>query len=158
VNDAMPLHMVELLEEALEEIASLENARNDTRGGEQGGRGAGELGGRRVLVMGYAYLEESDDTRNSPSEVLAAQLRERGAEVVVHDPFVPGYQGDLIAAAEGCDAAVVMAAHSAYRDIDLQALKSALRLPVLVDGRRVFDVEQANRVGFVYRGVGVAAL
>jgi len=36
----------------------------------------------------------------------------------------------------------------------LAVLKSVLRLPVLVDGRRVFDAKQARSTGFVYRGVG----
>ena len=59
------------------------------------------LAGAWVLVLGYAYLENSDDTRNSPSAVLVEQLRERGAEVVIHDPYVPGYQGDVYALAQG---------------------------------------------------------
>lgn len=112
VNDSMPLHMVELLEEALAEA----------------GR---PLAGARVLVLGYAYLENSDDTRNSPSAVLVEQLRERGAEVVIHDPYVPGYQGDVYALAQGCDAAVLMVAHRAYRELEWK------RLPLIaVDGRR----------------------
>ena len=138
VNDSMPLHMIELLQDALAEAG-------------------GELKGARVAVLGYAYLEDSDDTRNSPSETLVRHLREMGAEVVIHDPWVEKYHGDLLERLRGCDAVVVMVAHSAYRELDLGVLKSALRLPVLVDGRRVFDVEQAHRAGFVYHGVGVAA-
>lgn len=112
VNDSMPLHMVELLEEALAEA----------------GR---PLAGSRVLVLGYAYLENSDDTRNSPSAAVVEQLRERGAEVVIHDPYVPGYQGDVYALAQGCDAAVLMVAHRAYRELEWK------RLPLIaVDGRR----------------------
>jgi len=57
---------------------------------------------------------------------------------------------------KGCDAAVVMVAHSAYRSLDLSALKSVMRLPVLVDGRRVFDLASANAAGFSYSGVGIS--
>ena len=135
VNDSMPLHMVELLSGALTEA----------------GR---ELKGARVAVLGYAYLEDSDDTRNSPSEVLVSRLREMGAEVVIHDPWVEAYSGDLFERIKGCDAAVVMVAHSAYRGLDLGALKSALHLPVLVDGRRVFEAARAQAAGFTHRGVG----
>jgi len=134
VNDGMPQHIVTLLEGALREA----------------GR---SLAGARVLVLGYAYLEDSDDTRNSPSEVLVAQLRERGVEVVIHDPYVPGYQGDVYALAEGCDAVVAMVRHGEYRTLDLEALKKALRVPVLVDGRRVFP----KAAGWTYRGVGEGA-
>ncbi len=131
VNDGIPLHIVALLEDALHEADK-------------------PLTGARVLVLGYAYLENSDDTRNSPSEMLVTQLRERGAEVVIHDPYVPGYQGDVLALAQGCDAVVAMVAHSEYKTLDLAALKTALRAPILVDGRRVFP----QTVGWIYRGVG----
>ncbi len=131
VNDGMPLHIVALLEDALREAGKL-------------------LEGARVLVLGYAYLEDSDDTRNSPSAVLVAKVRERGAEVVIHDPYVPGYQGDVYALAKECDAVVVMVKHSEYRALNLETLKTALRAPVLVDGRHVFF--QAE--GWIYRCVG----
>ena len=137
VNDSMPLHMIELLEEAL------------TTAGRK-------ISGARVAVLGYAYLEDSDDTRNSPSEVLVRRLRELGANVVIHDPWAEGYSGDPMICVKGCDAAVVMTAHSAYRTLDLHALKSALRLPVLIDGRHVFETSQAQAAGLIYRGVGTA--
>ena len=105
--------------------------------------------------MGYAYLQNSDDARNSPSKTPVARLRDPGFEVVVHDPYVPGYQGDLAEVAQGCDAAVVMVKHDVYQPLDLGALKEALRTPVMVDGRRrVFEAEDARAAGFVYRGVG----
>jgi len=134
VNEEMPLHIAALLEDALREAGK-------------------PLEGARVLVLGYAYLEDSDDTRNSPSEALVAELRECGAEVVIHDPYVPGYQGDVYAMAEGCDAVVVMVKHSEYKTLDLAALKAVLRAPVLVDGRRTFP----QAVGWIRRGVGEGA-
>lgn len=138
INDGMPLHMAELAADALREVGV-------------------ELGKARVAVLGYAYLENSDDTRNSPSETLIQRLHEVGAEVVVHDPWVPGYQGDLMERVAGCDAAVVMVKHAEYLGLDLAALRQALRQPVLVDGRKVFDRAQAAKAGLVFRGVGQGA-
>ncbi len=135
INSTMPLHMVSLLQDALVAI----------------GR---DIPGSRILVMGYAYLEESDDTRNSPSEILVDRLRQSGAQVVIHDSYVPEYQGNLIELANGCDAAIVMVKHRAYQNIDLQVLKNALRHPILVDGRGIFDAGLARQAGFVFRGVG----
>ncbi|MBN2389241.1 MAG: nucleotide sugar dehydrogenase [Anaerolineae bacterium] len=131
VNDGMPLHIVTLLEDALREAGK-------------------SLVDARILVLGYAYLEDSDDTRNSPSKVLIAALRERGAEVVVHDPYVAEYQGDVYAMAEGSDAVVVMVGHTDYKAFDLAALKAVLRAPVLVDGRHIFD----QPAGWLYRCIG----
>jgi UDP-N-acetyl-D-mannosaminuronic acid dehydrogenase len=134
VNDSLPLHMVELLEDGLAEVGVA-------------------LADARVLVLGYAYLENSDDTRNSPSAVLVKALRARGTEVVIHDPYVSEYQGDLYAMAEGCDAVVVMVKHDAYREIDWETLRARLAQPVVVDGRRVVGMAPD---GFVVRAVGGA--
>ena len=135
VNDSMPLRMVELLQKTL-------NA---------AGR---KIEGARIAVLGYAYLEDSDDTRNSPSEILVRRLRELGAEVVIHDPWIAEYSGDLMTRIKGCDAAVLMVAHNAYRSLDLNSLATALRTPVLIDGRHVFDASQVQGAGLVFRGIG----
>jgi UDP-N-acetyl-D-mannosaminuronic acid dehydrogenase len=108
-----------------------------------------------VLVLGYAYLENSDDTRNAPSAALVEALHERGARVVVHDPYVAGYQGDLYALAEGCDGVVVMVKHDVYLDLDWERLGARMAERVVVDGRRVADSPAA---GWVYRGVGATQL
>ena len=102
-------------------------------------------------MLGYAFLENSDDTRNSPSEALVQRLRELGAKPVIHDPFVPGYRGDLQARVHGCDAAVVMVRHGEYLRLDPRELVSWLTSPVVVDGRHVFAADAAQ---WVYRGVG----
>lgn len=116
VNDGMPAHMVELLKKGLE------------------AKGA-TLKGSKILVMGYAYLENSDDTRNSPSAVLVEELQKAGAEAVIHDPFVRAYQGDLLQMAAGCDAAVLMVKHAEYAHLDLGHLGTVLKRPIVVDGR-----------------------
>ncbi len=135
VNDSMPLHMLDLLQTALEKAGK-------------------SIYDARVLVLGYAYLENSDDTRNSPSEVLVRHLEALGTEVVVHDPYVEGYQGDLLSMARGCDAVVVMVSHRDYRALDLAALKAALASPILVDGRNLFDPDQLVKAGFTVVTVG----
>lgn len=135
VNDGMPAHVLALLEDALR----------------QAGR---PLAGARVLVLGYAYLENSDDTRNSPSAVLVERLRASGAEAVVHDPYVEGFQGDLYEMARGCDAAVIMVRHRQYVGMELGRLQARLRRPVLVDGRNTLGLEAVRASGLIYRLLG----
>jgi UDP-N-acetyl-D-mannosaminuronate dehydrogenase len=74
---------------------------------------------------------------------------------VIHDPFVPGYQGDLLAMAEGCDAVVIMVKHDAYGEIDWAALRARLAQPVVVDGRRTARPNRLMAQGWSYRGVGM---
>jgi UDP-N-acetyl-D-mannosaminuronic acid dehydrogenase len=136
VNDGMPGHMVELVKKALTDMGK-------------------ELKGARILVMGYAYLENSDDTRNSPSAALVEELKAEGATAVIHDPFVKEYQGDQLEMAKGCDAAVLMVKHEEYQSFDLSNLIKRLRHPFLIDGRGMLkgnkDLEAKAYVGL---GIG----
>jgi len=76
------------------------------------------------------------------------RLRELGAEVVIHDPHVPPYQGDLQERLRGCDAAVLMVAHDEYRHPN----PAELDVPVVVDGRRVWEEGGNRRVIRLGRG------
>jgi UDP-N-acetyl-D-mannosaminuronic acid dehydrogenase len=136
INDGMPLHVTDLLVDALSQAGVA-------------------IEGARVAVLGYAYLENSDDTRNSPSAVLVARLRELGAQVVVHDPYVPEYKSDLEKVVQGCDAVVLMVAHDVYRSVDLDDLKLKVACPILIDGRHVFSMRHAQTAGWDYYSVGL---
>jgi UDP-N-acetyl-D-glucosamine dehydrogenase len=70
INTAMPQHVVERVGEAL-------NAERKA------------VNGSRVLILGLAYKSNVDDDRESPSYRLLEKLKERGAEVAYHDPYVP---------------------------------------------------------------------
>ena len=111
----------------------------------------------KVAVLGYAYLENSDDTRNSPGAALVEILRKRGYEVQIHDPFVHEYAGDVMEALRGTKCVVLMVAHSAYRELDLRAAASLMARPQLVDARGLYKAESLQAAGFTYRTIGIGA-
>jgi len=140
VNESMPLHTALLAEEAL-----LEADR--------------PLKDARISVMGLAFLRDSDDTRNSPSKVIVDHFLERGADVIVHDPFVVErykvpVERDLRRALLGSDCAIFVTDHSAYRGMDMEVAKDVMRTLIVVDGRNLFDGPRLVDLGFHYRGVG----
>ncbi|MBN1312789.1 MAG: nucleotide sugar dehydrogenase [Anaerolineae bacterium] len=135
INDAMPSHVADMVAAELTAVGQ-------------------ELPGAQVAVLGYAYLENSDDTRNSPSEMLVAHLKEMGMIPVVHDPWVAEYQGELLEMVRGCAAAILMVKHEAYRHLDLSAMRAVLRTPIFVDGRGFYDPETVRAAGLTYRGIG----
>lgn len=135
VNDSMPLRVARMVEEGVQEA----------------GRHIQEC---KVLLLGWAYLENTDDPRNSPSEVVAAHLKEWGAEVVVHDPWFSHLNVDPYALSDGVDAIVTMVAHDAYRNLDWSEFKKRMRSPVLVDGRHMIETAAAKRLGYIFRAVG----
>jgi UDP-N-acetyl-D-mannosaminuronic acid dehydrogenase len=137
VNADMPAHVVRLTQQAL------------TRHGVN-------LSGARIAVLGYSYLPNSDDTRNSPSATVVARLRDMGADVSIHDPFVPEYHQPLEQVITGADALIVLVAHDAYRVLDLNHLRRLVNTPLIIDGRHVISAQAAQTAGFdlVTLGVG----
>ncbi|RJP27461.1 MAG: nucleotide sugar dehydrogenase [Actinobacteria bacterium] len=79
------------------------------------------LKGARVLVSGVAYKPDVGDTRETPAAKLMELLREGGADVIYHDPFVPVFTvGETTLRSveliddtlSGCDCVVIVTAHS----------------------------------------------
>ncbi len=103
---------------------------------------------KKILILGYAYLNDSDDTRNSPSEELVKLIKNTGAKIVIHDPFIKKYSGNVIEKAKNCDAAVLMTAHSEYETIDLKQLKRVMQMPFILDGRNILDRKLVIDAGF----------
>jgi UDP-N-acetyl-D-mannosaminuronic acid dehydrogenase len=136
VNEAMPAHVVELTRRALD-------------------RHERALAGAHVAVLGFSYLPNSDDTRNSPSAAVADLLRAAGADVSIHDPFVPAYRVPLEAIIEGVDALLVLVAHSIYADLDLARLRQLVRTPLIVDARHVIAAQAAHAAGFDLVSLGI---
>ncbi len=56
--------------------------------------------------------------------------------------------------AQGTDALVVITEWNEFKHLSLPRLKEAMRQPIVVDGRNIYDVEQMKALGFTYRGVG----
>lgn len=138
VNDSMPRHVGELVR-----IGLLEHGR--------------DVSGACVVLLGYSYLENSDDTRNSPSAAVAAWLRERGATVVIHDPVVADYGGDVYALAADADCLILMVRHDHYGSLEWASLAGRMRTPLVVDGRQVLAPAAASHAGLAYLSLGVGA-
>jgi UDP-N-acetyl-D-mannosaminuronic acid dehydrogenase len=139
LNLWMPTHMADLVEEGLTEA----------------GR---QLEGAKIAILGVAFLENSDDTRNTPSKPLYELLMKKGAKPVLHDPYVRDFDlpftEDLNAVIEGADAIALVTKHKEYLNLNLNPIKTQMRTPVLVDGRNVYKKEVCEKAGFVYKGVG----
>jgi len=142
INNHMPVHMTDLIQNALQfkEVSIQDSI---------------------VTVLGVAYLENSDDTRNSPAATLIAALMSKGAQVRIHDPFVQTWeftpheiQRDIIEAAKDSDCLALVTKHNEYFEMDLDRIVKVMRTPVIVDGRNVFDANDLVSRGFEYRCVG----
>lgn len=115
--------------------------------------------GKKITVCGFAYLENSDDTRNTPALDVINTLKEKGAVIQVHDPFVKSYEGieikkNFYESIDGSDAIIFVTAHSEYKKVDLSKIKKLMNAPIIIDGRNIFEKEEMIKKGFIYKGVG----
>jgi len=116
----------------------------------------------RIALWGLAYKKNTASTRNAPSLRLLADLRGR-AQVVAYDP-VARLPADVVTAAASAleavrdaDGLVVLTDWDEFATQDLQAVRIALRGPVVVDAVGVLDAARAGAAGLTYVAIGEPA-
>jgi UDP-N-acetyl-D-glucosamine dehydrogenase len=120
INTGMPRYVVSKVQDALNEKAR-------------------PLNGSRVLVVGAAYKPDVNDIRESPSLDIIGLLRQKGAVVNYHDPYIPRIThddwslesvSDVIESARTTDCVVIVTDHTIY---DYQSILE--QAPLIVDTR-----------------------
>ena len=143
INDRMPDHAVELVEEALNEAGKT-------------------VKGSKVLIMGVAYKPNIKDVQLTPVERVVTRLKEMGARVEIYDPMFKGEEVfglkvklSLEPAAKGADCLVIGTAHDEFKHLDLEELSKLARMKAaFVDARNVVSPAAVIKAGFAFRGVG----
>lgn len=119
---------------------------------------------KKIGVLGLAFKQNTDDVRMSPAIELCQRLQKEGAILRVHDPKAMDKAKDLLKnvtyvedmndVAEGCDALVVATEWPVFKKLDLERARKALSHPILFDGRNLFDPQEMEKLGFIYKSVG----
>ncbi|MEK7736141.1 MAG: UDP-glucose/GDP-mannose dehydrogenase family protein, partial [Pseudomonadota bacterium] len=125
------------------------------------------LAGRRFALWGLAFKPNTDDMREAPSRVLIDELLARGATVCAYDPVAMHearriFDGDArisfaanpLDALAGADALAIVTEWKEFKSPDFAAIKSALKDPVIFDGRNLYDPAQLRAAGFEYQAIG----
>ncbi|MBN9623244.1 MAG: nucleotide sugar dehydrogenase, partial [Actinobacteria bacterium] len=101
--------------------------------------GAGKpVKGSKILILGAAYKPGIGDTRESPALRIIALLRDLGAEVAYHDPFVaelPAQGLESVDLEQGLAAADLLAIVTAHPGVDHEAAVKAV--PLAIDFRGI---------------------
>jgi UDPglucose 6-dehydrogenase len=125
-----------------------------------------DLSGLRFAMWGLAFKPQTDDMREAPAVVIAERLMAAGATVVAYDPEAMGecrahYLGNRIEYADspeealaGADALILVTEWMEFRNPEWDKVKAALKQPVIVDGRNVYDPEGLRADGFEYYCIG----
>jgi UDPglucose 6-dehydrogenase len=126
-----------------------------------------DLRGRSFALWGLAFKPNTDDMRDAPSRAIMEALWARGARVQTFDPNamaecrrIYGDRPDLVlcespaAALRGADALIVATEWKGFSAPDFEAIRAALKHPVIFDGRNVYDPAVVGRHDLRLIGVG----
>jgi UDPglucose 6-dehydrogenase len=129
------------------------------------------LRGKRIAVLGLAFKGETDDIRDSPALDIVKMLLHEGCTLVAHDPAAIdrakevfpesaqlSYVDDPYAAAQNADALVILTDWQQFAELDLERLNHALKFPIIIDGRNLYEPAVMLEKNFTYVSVGRPAV
>ena len=122
---------------------------------------------KKIGVLGLAFKQNTDDVRMSPAIEICQRLAHEGALLRVHDPqamekakpLLPKnveYVNEMNAVPDGCDALVVATEWPEFKKLDLDRARKLMTHPIMFDGRNLFDPQEMERLGFIYKSIGRA--
>jgi UDPglucose 6-dehydrogenase len=124
----------------------------------------GPLAGKRIALLGLTFKPNTNDMRDAPSLVLGPRLLAEGAYVRAWDPVVGDEARGLLrgvelaptmlAAIDDADAAVIVTEWEVLAQLASEEARSAMRNPLIVDGRNMLDPETVRAAGFAYEAIG----
>jgi UDPglucose 6-dehydrogenase len=124
-----------------------------------------DLRGRRFALWGLAFKPETDDMREAPSLVIIDDLLAAGAEIVAYDPEAHNtarqilgdrvtYAASALDALDGASGLLLVTEWNEFRNPDPAELRERLGVPVVFDGRNIYDQAALRDAGIEVYGIG----
>jgi UDPglucose 6-dehydrogenase len=124
----------------------------------------GTLDGKLVGVLGLSFKPNTDDMREAPATEIIHLLQAERAIVKVYDPVAMTNAGQMLSGVEfcansydvarDCDAIITVTEWNEFKQLDMAKVKNLMKMPVLIDGRNLYDPAEMAALGFVYHGIG----
>ncbi len=140
INSRMPQHVLTLFEALVQE--------------------AGNIGKRihTVGMLGASYKANVGDERESPALEIASLVRERGYDVIIHDPYIQRFAEQPVdQIVQRSDMLVMLTDHEAYKTQltpDSVKAMAAAEIPWILDTRGFFD-SRWDAEGYIIKRLGV---
>lgn len=126
-----------------------------------------DLSGMHFALWGLAFKPNTDDMRAASSRVVIEGLLAMGASVTAYDPVAMTearrifgdqprlhYADSPMAALKDADALTIVTEWKEFRVPNFDAIKAALRQPVIFDGRNLYTPSQVREHGLEYFAIG----
>ena len=123
------------------------------------------LRGKTIAMWGLSFKPETDDMRESTALVMIRLLLDAGCQIRAYDPVAMTeckrrigdsvvYCNDMYDAALDADALLLLTEWKEFRLPTWAVIRKAMKQPLVIDGRNIFDVEDLEENGFEYHCIG----
>lgn len=122
---------------------------------------------KKICIWGLAFKPNTDDIREAPAIDIVTALAESGAKLRLCDPKAAEnfahlfpeskdikYFDDKYEALKGADALLLITEWKEFVEADIKKIKKAMRLPLVIDGRNVYNPEEMKSEGVEYYSIG----
>ena len=151
----------------VEAVTTVNDARKERMAEKITAACGGSVDGKAIAVLGLTFKPNTDDMREAPRLNIIAGLKKGGASVRVFDPegmdeaktMLDGVDwcSDSYDAVTGVDAVAIVTEWNEFRALDLDRIKSLMKVPVMVDLRNIYNPKELAEAGFQYTCVGRAS-
>lgn len=124
----------------------------------------GSVQGKTIAILGLAFKPNTDDMREAPSLVIIDELKKAGATIRAFDPeamdqaktMLDGvsFTQNAYECVTGADALAIVTEWDAFRALDLDRVKKAMKSPTVIDLRNIYRPDDMRKRGFSYVSVG----
>lgn len=123
-----------------------------------------DLKDKVISILGLTFKSETDDIRESPSLYIIEELIKNRAVVKCYDPMASDeikkifpdilYFDNLYECLSDSHCMIICTDWNEFLDIDLEITKQIMKIPFIIDGRNLLDVEKIKKYNINYYGVG----
>ena len=127
--------------------------------------GTENLKGKTIALWGLAFKPETDDMRESTALVIIRLLKDAGCTIRAYDPVAMNeckrrvgdavvYCHDMYDAIDQADALLLLTEWKEFRLPNWNVIAHAMRRPLVIDGRNIFDAKELREAGIDYHCIG----
>ena len=142
INENMPNYVIELIISGLKEVNK-------------------EISNSTILLLGISYKPEVKDIQITPAENIIQKLKELGAKIKIYDPFFKSTnvfeietENNIEQALLDVDSVVLLTAHKEFNNLTPSFIASKIEMPVVVDTKRIFNLDDAKKSKLIFRSLG----
>lgn len=122
------------------------------------------LKGKTIGILGLSFKPNTDDIRFSPAIEIVSELINHGAKIKAYDPVSMDKAKkelpelicckDIYEVCKNSNALAILTDWDEFKRLNLIKIKKLLKTPIFIDARNLYDKEDLNKLGFIYKGVG----